>query len=93
MCTKNGLFCLLLAVMLAGGNMAFSAHASSHSFGDSGLCALCVHAGSPDTAIVNGSGLIPESSTRLTLTREQVSTRLPRTVFHAHHCRAPPSHI
>lgn len=93
MFTTNKLFCLLLAVMLAGGNMAFSAHASSHSASDSSLCSLCVHAGGADSAIVPEPGSIPFDSAGLTLAREQIPTRLPNTIFHSRQSRAPPCHI
>jgi len=43
---------LLLAIMLAGSNMTFSGHMSSHGMADSGLCALCIHQSGSDTAIV-----------------------------------------
>ena len=73
--------------------MAFSAHASSHSASDSSLCSLCVHAGSPDTAIAPEPGLAPLDTAGLTLTREQIPTRLPNTIFHSRQSRAPPCHI
>jgi hypothetical protein len=82
---------LLLALLLALSNMAFSAHVSSHSATESGLCSLCVHPGGPDTAITHEPGAFFVTSTAFSLTSDHVPTPVLPVILHVHQSRAPPS--
>ena len=87
---KHQLLFLLLALMLFASNVAFSAHASSHSASDSGLCSLCVHPGGPDTVIAHEPWTFFVPSIELILTRDVTTTRVPAIDLHTHQSRAPP---
>jgi len=88
--TKHRLLLLLLALMLAAGNVAFSSHVSSHSASDSGLCSFCVHPGGPDTAIAHEPGTLFVSSIELILSGDVTTTCVPAIDLHVHQSRAPP---
>ena len=81
---------LLLALLLFASNAAFSAHVSSHSANDSGLCSLCVHSDGPDTVIAHEPGTVFVSSIELDLTRDVTMTRVPAVDLFVHQSRAPP---
>ena len=89
--STHKLLSLLLALLLALSNMAFSAHVSSHSATDSGLCSLCVHPGGPDTAITHESGTFFVTSTAFSLAPDHVPTPALPVILHVHQSRAPPS--
>jgi len=91
MMTTNKQLCLLLVLMLVGSNMALSAHVSSHSSSDTGLCSLCIHPGSPDTVIAHDSGTFFISSVELDLSLYHVQIRVLPAILHVHQSRAPPS--
>jgi len=87
---KHQLLFLLLALILSASNVAFSAHASSHSASDSGLCSLCVHSSGQDTVIAHEPGMFFVDSIELTLTWGVTMTRVPAIDLHVHQSRAPP---
>ena len=89
--TKHRLLLLLLALMLAAGNVAFSSHVSSHAASDSGLCTFCVHPGGPDTAITHGPGTLFVGSIELILSGDVTTTCIPAIDLHVHKSRAPPN--
>ena len=82
---------LLLALLLAGSNVAFSAHFPNHSVTDSGLCSLCVQSGGADTAITHGPGVCFVTSTALTLEPAYAPAHILPVILHVHQSRAPPS--
>jgi hypothetical protein len=84
------LLSLVLALLLAGSNMAFSAHVSSHSPIDSGLCSLCVHPGGPDTAISHKTGVYIFTLTVLTKATAHTPARFLPVISHVRQSRAPP---
>ena len=88
--TKHQLLFLLLALMLAASNVAFSAHVSSHSASDSGLCSLCVHPGSPDKVIAHEPGTVFVGSIEMFLSGDVTTTNVPVIILHTHQSRAPP---
>jgi len=90
---RHQLLFLLLSLMLLASNVVFSAHVSSHSANDSGLCSLCVHPGGPDTVIAHEPGTVSVSSIELNLTRDVTMTRVPAVDLHVHQIRAPPNLI
>jgi len=90
MSTTNKLMILLLALMLAGSSVAFSAHVSSHSSSETGLCSLCTHAGSPNTAITDDASVLPVKPVGLTLTRAYSSIHVLPVFFCIRQSRAPP---
>ena len=85
------LLSLLLALLLAGSNVAFSAHFSNHSATDSGLCSLCVQSGGADTAITHEPGVCLVTSTALTLKPAYAPAHILPVILHVHQSRAPPS--
>jgi len=80
----------LLVLLLAFGNMAFSAHVSSHAVSDSGFCSLCIHPGGPDTAITQEPNALFSGSAAFRLTPDYVPIRLLPAILHIHQSRAPP---
>lgn len=80
-----------MALMLFASNVAFSAHVSSHSATDSGLCSLCVHPGGPDTVIAHEPGTFFVPSIELVLTWDVTTTCVPAIDSHVHQIRAPPN--
>lgn len=80
----------LLVLLLAVGNLVFSAHASSHSVNDTGLCTLCVHPGGPDTAITHEPRVLFNQSSAFRLTADYVPFLLLPAILHNHQSRAPP---
>jgi len=84
---------LLLALLLAVGNVAFSAHVSKHNVSDTGFCSLCIHPGSPNAAIVNQAGPVSVESPGLALNRIEHAIRYLRVVRHANQSRAPPQFV
>ena len=82
---------LLLALLLTGSNVAFSAHFSNHSVTDSGLCSLCVQSGGADTAITHEPGVCFVTSTALTLEPTYAPAHIIPVILHVHQSRAPPS--
>jgi len=89
-CTKR-LLSLSLALLLASSNVAFSAHFSSHSPTDSGLCSLCVHPGGTDTVTTHEPVEIFFTSTSLTLKPAQAPACSLPAILQIHQSRAPPS--
>jgi len=87
----NKVMILLLALLLAVSNMAFSAHISSHTSTDQGLCSLCFHAGGTNTALTNEPGIIFFTSTALTLAPAYTPACVLPVILHVHQSRAPPS--
>ncbi|MGA9572503.1 MAG: hypothetical protein WBS20_01005 [Lysobacterales bacterium] len=87
---KRTLVCLLLALLLAGSNVAYSAHISSHLKGDSSLCSLCIHPGGPDSAIAQQAGPLFAGSPTITSIQVHPATRFLTVVLCAHQSRAPP---
>jgi len=91
MWSKNKLICLLLAVMLAASNLAFSAHVSSHPVSDSSFCSLCIHPGSPDSVLANEPGAVFVSPHVLTSIRKHAPAYFSTRLLQVHHSRAPPN--
>jgi hypothetical protein len=87
---NNRLICLLLAVLLAVGNVTFSAHVSGHAVSDNSFCSLCVHPGGPDTVITSQSGPLYVGAVNLTLHQGRPAIRYLTVVPHARQSRAPP---
>jgi len=81
---------LLLALLLAVSNIAFSAHVYKHNVSDTGFCSLCIHPGSPNAAIVNHSGPLFIEAPSLALNRTEPAIRYLRVVRYANQSRAPP---
>ena len=84
------LLSLLLTLLLAVSNSAFSAHVSSHSASDSGLCSLCVHPGGPDTANTNEHRALFPSTTVRKPKLGYYPIRFFSHISHIHQSRAPP---
>jgi hypothetical protein len=81
---------LLLALLLAVSNVAYSAHVSKHNLSDTGFCSLCIHPGSPNAAIVNQSSPFLIEAPSLALNRIEPAIRYLRVVRCANQSRAPP---
>jgi len=81
---------LLLALLLVVSNVAYSAHVSKHNINDTGFCSLCIHPGSPGTAIVNQAGPLFIDTPSLALNRIEPTVRCLRVVRYANQSRAPP---
>lgn len=81
----------LLALLLAGSSIVFSAHAASHSAYDSGLCSLCVHSGGGDSVIATESGALFVEGPASVLRPLPAVFHCPRFNPHFHQSRAPPS--
>lgn len=90
MSNKNKLLCLLMSLLLAFANVVFSAHVSSHTASDSGLCSLCIHPGGPDTAIAHEPGALFVRLEAFTFTWDHTPNHFRPVVLHAHQSRAPP---
>jgi len=84
---------LLLALLLAVSNVAFSAHVSKHNVSDSGFCSLCVHPGSPNAAIVNQADPHFIEAPSFALNRIEPAIRFLRVVRYANQSRAPPQFV
>ena len=82
---------VFLALMLAGSNMAFSSHVSSHAPTDSSLCSLCIHPGGSESAIVSEPGAFFVIAVANTLSPECSSTPILPVFLHDHQSRAPPT--
>lgn len=82
--------CLLLALLLAFSNVAFSAHVSKHNVSDTGFCSLCIHPGSPSAAIVNQAGPLFVDTPGIALNSIEPVIRYLRVVRYANQSRAPP---
>ena len=82
---------VFLALMLAGSNMAFSSHVSSHAPTDSGLCSLCIHPGGSESAIVHESSVLFVILVADSLSPNYSSTPILPVVLHDHQSRAPPT--
>jgi hypothetical protein len=87
---KYRLLSLLLVLLLAVSNMAFSAHVSSHLTTDSGLCSLCIHPGGPDTAIANENRALFPSTSAQKFKQIHYPIRFLSFISHIHQSRAPP---
>ena len=89
--STHGIVSILLALILAGSNMVFSGHVSSHAPTDSGLCSQCIHPGG------SGSAIAPEPKTIYfipvanSLSQVHAITPILPVILHDHQSRAPPS--
>lgn len=81
---------LLLALLLAVSNVAYSAHVSKHNVSDTGFCSLCIHPGSPNAAIVNQANMFFIEAPSLAPNRKEPAIRYLRVVRCANQSRAPP---
>jgi len=90
MLASKKLISLLLALMLAAGNVAFSAHVSSHISKDTGLCSLCIHPGSPDTVSIYETSALFVISSRQPLKLGLYLIHLLPVILHIQQSRAPP---
>jgi len=81
----------LLALLLAGSGIVFSAHPASHSAYDSGLCSLCVHSEGADSAITTESGPLFVAGPELLFRAAPAVFHFPRFNPYFHQSRAPPS--
>ena len=82
--------CLLLALLLAFSNVAFSAHVSKHNVSDTSFCSLCIHPGSPNAAIINQACPFSVDTPSLALNSTEPVIRYLRVVRYANQSRAPP---
>jgi len=82
--------CLLLAMLLAVSNMAYSAHVSRHNATDTGFCSLCIHPGSPNSAITTQAGALFTGFTQPAPIHSEPAFRFPGVARCAHQSRAPP---
>ena len=87
---KHQILRIMLALLLIGSNMAFSAHISSHVATDTGLCSLCVHPGRPDVAITPEPGVFVLIPATFTLVQSGTTTPFAPIISHDHLSRAPP---
>lgn len=90
MSTTHKILSVLLVLMLASSNMAFSGHVSSHAPTDSGLCSMCMHAGELDTTISPKSGAFFVILTKYTFSQEYTSTLFQPVISQDNQSRAPP---
>jgi hypothetical protein len=88
---RNKILIVVLALMLAGSNMAFSGHISSHSVSDNGLCTLCIHHGGTDSAIVPHSPVFFASLTPFEPGAGYPPALVQSADLFDHQSRAPPS--
>jgi len=84
------LACLLLALLLAVSNAAYSAHVSKHNVSDTGFCSLCIHPGSPNSAIASQAGPLLIGAPSMAPILSEPAFRCLRLVRYAHQSRAPP---
>lgn len=90
MSTAHKILSVLLVLMLAGSDMAFSGHVSSHAPTDSGLCSLCMSAGGFDRAISPKSGAFFVMLAKYTFSQAYTSTLFLPLLSLDHQSRAPP---
>jgi len=84
------LVCLLLALLLAFSNVAYSAHVSKHNLNDTGFCSLCIHPGSPNTAITSQAGPIFIDYQQPAPNQPEPAFRCLPAARYANRSRAPP---
>jgi hypothetical protein len=87
---KFKILSILLALTLVGSNVALSGHISSHTVKDSGFCSICVHPGSPDSAITAETGLFFTVPLTFTHNRDHTPARYLTATLYDHQSRAPP---
>jgi hypothetical protein len=89
--TTNRILSIVLILMLAGSNMLFSSHVSSHFANDSDFCSLCVHPGSTGTAITPEAATFFVLPDPLNLAQCYSQIHYLPVILHDHQSRAPPS--
>lgn len=88
--TTKKLLSLLMALLLAIGNMTFSAHVTSHAASDSAFCSVCIHSGGPDSAIAHEPGTYFVRLEAFTFTQIYTPMHFLPAILHVHQSRAPP---
>jgi len=80
----------MLALLLAVSNVAYSAHVSAHNVSDTGFCSLCIHPGSPNSAITSQAGPLFAGSPVSAPTPIEPAFRCLPAARYANRSRAPP---
>jgi len=82
---------MLLVLMLAGSDIAFSKHVSSHAVSDFGSCSFCFQHGGSDTAIPPKVCTLFLQPASFKFKPNLGSSPLLQVMSHDHMSRAPPA--
>ena len=77
-------------MLLAVSNVAYSAHVSKHNVSDTGYCSLCIHPGSPNSAITGQAGPLFVGAPNLAPVLSEPAFRCLRVAKYPYQSRAPP---
>jgi hypothetical protein len=82
---------VLLALILAVGNIAFSGHVSSHTASDFGSCSFCSHMGRTDNAVTPQVSLTFVIPAAFKFRAQSSPSPILKVILRDQQSRAPPS--